>query len=80
MRVRRKVEGEIGHDHQVNKDIKDSLDLYISRTLLGEVIEEKKVVAYVDTSQDEKLARAESIIATARAALPQLRWPAAFRW
>lgn len=24
-----KVEGEIGHDHQVNKDIKDSLDLYI---------------------------------------------------
>src|SRR5512134_3506861 len=24
-----KVEGEIGHDHTVNKDIKDSLDLYI---------------------------------------------------
>ena len=24
-----KVEGEIGHDHTINKDIKDSLDLYI---------------------------------------------------
>src|SRR5919109_4969858 len=24
-----KVEGEIGHDHIVNKEIKDSLDLYI---------------------------------------------------
>ncbi|HKR66776.1 MAG TPA: SpoIIE family protein phosphatase [Thermoanaerobaculia bacterium] len=41
----------------------ESLDLYISRTLLAEVIDERSVVSYVDTSQDEKLARAESIVA-----------------
>jgi serine phosphatase RsbU (regulator of sigma subunit)/pSer/pThr/pTyr-binding forkhead associated (FHA) protein len=41
----------------------DSLDLYISRTLLAEVIDERSVVSFVDTSQDEKLARAESIVA-----------------
>ncbi len=44
-------------------DTKDSLDLYISRTLLGEVVEERKVVSFIDTSLDEKLARAESIVA-----------------
>ena len=44
-------------------DASDSLDLFISKTLLGEVIEERNVVAFVDTSQDEKLARAESIVA-----------------
>lgn len=44
-------------------DASDSLDLYISRTLLGEVVDERKVVSFVDTSQDEKLARAESIVA-----------------
>lgn len=43
-------------------DSSDSFDLAISRTLLGEVIEEKNVVSFVDTSQDDKLARAESII------------------
>ncbi len=37
-------------------------ELSISRTLLGEVIEERNVVSFVDTAQDEKLARAESII------------------
>jgi sigma-B regulation protein RsbU (phosphoserine phosphatase) len=41
----------------------DSTDLYISRTLLAEVVEERSVVSYVDTSMDEKLARAQSIIA-----------------
>jgi sigma-B regulation protein RsbU (phosphoserine phosphatase) len=41
----------------------DSHDLFISRTLLGEVIEERKVVSFVDTSQDDKLARAQSIVA-----------------
>ena len=41
----------------------ESLDLYISRTLLAEVIDGRSVVSFVDTSQDEKLARAESIIA-----------------
>jgi serine phosphatase RsbU (regulator of sigma subunit) len=41
----------------------DSADLYISRTLLAEVVEGRSVVSFVDTSQDEKLARAQSIIA-----------------
>jgi phosphoserine phosphatase RsbU/P len=40
----------------------DSTDLAISRTLLAEVIEERNVVSFVDTAQDQKLARAESII------------------
>lgn len=40
-----------------------SLDLYISRTLLAEVIDERSVVSFVDTSLDGKLARAESIVA-----------------
>ena len=40
----------------------DSTDLTISRTILGEVIEERNVISYVDTAQDEKLARADSII------------------
>ncbi|MFP5247709.1 MAG: PP2C family protein-serine/threonine phosphatase, partial [Thermoanaerobaculia bacterium] len=44
-------------------DASDSVDLFISRTLLGEVIDERNVVSFIDTSQDEKLARAESIIA-----------------
>ncbi|MBK5259213.1 MAG: SpoIIE family protein phosphatase [Thermoanaerobaculia bacterium] len=43
-------------------DTSDSTDLAISRTLLGEVIEERSVVSFVDTSQDERLARAESIV------------------
>jgi sigma-B regulation protein RsbU (phosphoserine phosphatase) len=41
----------------------ESADLYISRTLLAQVVDERNVVAFVDTSQDEKLARAESIVA-----------------
>jgi serine phosphatase RsbU (regulator of sigma subunit)/pSer/pThr/pTyr-binding forkhead associated (FHA) protein len=44
-------------------DESDSLDLYISSTLLAEVVEGRNVVSFVDTSQDEKLARAESIMA-----------------
>jgi phosphoserine phosphatase RsbU/P len=40
----------------------DSMDLFISKTLLAEVIEDRKVVAYVDTTLNEKLARAQSII------------------
>ncbi|HUP47881.1 MAG TPA: SpoIIE family protein phosphatase [Thermoanaerobaculia bacterium] len=43
-------------------DSSDSLDLVISRTLLGEVVEERNVVSFVDTAHDEKLARAESIV------------------
>ena len=49
--------------HLRRSDAGDPTDLFISRTLLGEVIEERNVVSYVDTSQDEKLARAESIVA-----------------
>jgi phosphoserine phosphatase RsbU/P len=41
----------------------DPADLYISHTLLAEVVEERSVVSFVDTSQDEKLARAQSIVA-----------------
>lgn len=44
-------------------DADDSTDLFISKTLLGEVVEGRNVVSFVDTSQDEKLARAQSIIA-----------------
>ncbi|HEX2121165.1 MAG TPA: SpoIIE family protein phosphatase [Thermoanaerobaculia bacterium] len=43
-------------------DSSDSLDLFISRTLLGEVVEERNVVSFVDAMGDEKLARAESIV------------------
>ena len=45
------------------QDASDSPDLTISRTLLKEVIEGRKVVSYFDTSQDEKIAQAASIIA-----------------
>lgn len=41
----------------------DSLDLYISRTLLAEVVHERNVVSYVDTEMDDKLAQAKSIVA-----------------
>lgn len=43
-------------------DSSDSLDLFISRTLLGEVVEERNVVSFVDAMGDDKLARAESIV------------------
>ena len=45
------------------QDAGDSTDLTISRTLLHEVVEGRKVVSYFDTNQDQKLARAQSIIA-----------------
>ena len=41
----------------------DTGDLTISRTLLQQVVEERQVVSFFDTSADEKLARAQSIIA-----------------
>lgn len=40
----------------------DPTDLTISRTLLDEVIHERNVISFVDTGQNEKLARAQSII------------------
>lgn len=44
-------------------DVNESLDLFISRTLLAEVVEERNVVSFVDSVPDDKLARAESIVA-----------------
>ncbi|MGA7617010.1 MAG: SpoIIE family protein phosphatase [Thermoanaerobaculia bacterium] len=44
------------------KDPDDTSDLAISKTLLAEVVEEKKALAFVDVSVDEKLSRAHSII------------------
>ncbi len=43
-------------------DSAESTELAISRTLLSEVIEERKVISFVDNSQNDKLARAESIV------------------
>jgi sigma-B regulation protein RsbU (phosphoserine phosphatase) len=44
-------------------DAADSNDLAISRTLLRDVVEGRKVVSYFDTEQNDKFARAQSIIA-----------------
>ncbi|HUJ15780.1 MAG TPA: SpoIIE family protein phosphatase, partial [Thermoanaerobaculia bacterium] len=45
------------------QDPSDSTDLLISRTLLKEVVDGRQVVSFFDTKQDEKLARAHSIVA-----------------
>ncbi|HVT05040.1 MAG TPA: SpoIIE family protein phosphatase [Thermoanaerobaculia bacterium] len=44
------------------RDGTDTTDLTISRTLLAEVVDEKKVVSFLDVSENEKLGRAMSII------------------
>lgn len=44
------------------RDSSDSTELTISRTLLGEVIEERNVVSFIDTTENDKIARAQSII------------------
>jgi serine phosphatase RsbU (regulator of sigma subunit)/pSer/pThr/pTyr-binding forkhead associated (FHA) protein len=44
-------------------DATESNDLAISRTLLREVVDGRKVVSYFDTEQNDKFARAQSIIA-----------------
>jgi serine phosphatase RsbU (regulator of sigma subunit) len=44
------------------QDKTDSSELAISHTLLAQIVEEKKALAFVDVSVDEKLARAQSII------------------
>lgn len=44
------------------QDSSDQSDLTISHTLLTEVVEEKKALAFMDVSIDEKLSRADSIV------------------
>jgi phosphoserine phosphatase RsbU/P len=56
-------DGSFDHVHLRRRNASDSTDLYISRTLLGDVIQGRNVISFVDTSFDEKLARAQSIIA-----------------
>ncbi|PYQ50981.1 MAG: hypothetical protein DMF59_09285 [Acidobacteria bacterium] len=43
-------------------DQNDTSELRISRTVLDEVVKEKKALAFVDISADEKLKRAQSIV------------------
>lgn len=44
------------------QDATDESELRISRTVLEEVVQEKKALAFMDVSVDEKLSRAQSII------------------
>jgi len=44
------------------QDKNDSSELTISHTLLSDVVQEKKALAYMDVTVDEKLSRAQSII------------------
>src|ERR1043166_6070159 len=44
------------------QDQTDSSELKISHTLLAEVVEEKKALAFMDVGLDEKLSRGRSII------------------
>jgi phosphoserine phosphatase RsbU/P len=44
------------------QDKSDQSELTISHTLLAEIVEEKKALAFVDVTVDEKLRRAQSII------------------
>jgi sigma-B regulation protein RsbU (phosphoserine phosphatase) len=44
------------------QDRSDSSELMISHTLLNAMVEEKKALAFIDVSVDEKLSRAQSII------------------
>jgi sigma-B regulation protein RsbU (phosphoserine phosphatase) len=59
----------LGHDGRSftkvevrRQDDTDASELKISHTLLAEVVEEKKALAYVDVGADEKLRTAQSII------------------
>jgi len=44
------------------RDTSDSMELTISRTLLAEVVEEKRVLSFIDVAENEKLGQALSII------------------
>ena len=59
----------LGHDGRSftkvevrRRDKTDVSELMISHTLLADIVEEKKALAFVDVSVDEKLRRAQSII------------------
>lgn len=54
--------GQFTDVHLRRRDASDSTDLVISKTLLGEVIEERSVISFVDSGADEKLAQAKSLI------------------
>src|SRR5258708_17673192 len=57
------VDGKSFSNVEVRRQDKtDSAELRISRTVLEEVVEEKKVLAFMDVAMDEKLKRAQSII------------------
>jgi phosphoserine phosphatase RsbU/P len=45
------------------RDSRDNSELRISQTLLAELVEERKALAFMDISVDEKLSRAMSIVA-----------------
>ena len=44
------------------QDKNDNSELRISRTVLNDVVKEKKALAFVDVTVDEKLKRAQSVI------------------
>jgi phosphoserine phosphatase RsbU/P len=44
------------------QDQTDSSELTISHTLLADIVEEKKALAFIDVAMDDKLSRAQSII------------------
>ncbi len=49
--------------HLRRQNASDSTELLISKTLLKEVVDERRVVSFFDSTNDAKLANAESIIA-----------------
>jgi sigma-B regulation protein RsbU (phosphoserine phosphatase) len=51
-----------GNVRMRRKDTSDSIDLSISKTLLSEVVEERNVIAFVDSALDDRLAKAQSIV------------------
>jgi sigma-B regulation protein RsbU (phosphoserine phosphatase) len=56
------AKGEFVDVRMRRSDHSESVDLFISKTLLAEVVEERKVVSFVDTALDDRLARAQSLI------------------
>ena len=55
-------DGEFTLNEVRRRHADDETELAISKTLLREVMHDKKVVSYVDVAEDEKLSRAHSIV------------------